>query len=154
VIKTIDHCPRKVENHESDEWKPAMPRASTFVVLLESLLRIRELRADHGAGLDQFYLGNLGAGDVALNDRQLDADVVPEVITKVVHELREYLHPRLPIFVGRNQYVALRDEVIPDLMALNRGSPTGAQSPFGRSSPTNSSRRLPRLISGRGQDTK
>jgi len=98
----------------------AMPRASSFVVLLESLRMIRELRAGHGTGLDRYYLGNLGAPDAALNDRQLDSDIVPEVIGKLVHELRECPHPRMPIFVGRNLYVALRDEVLPDLMALNR----------------------------------
>ena len=97
-----------------------MPRASSFVVLLESLRVIRELRAGRGAGLDRFYLGNLGAPDAALNDRQLDSDIVPEVIGKLVHELRECPHPSLAIFVGRNLYVALRDEVLPDLMALNR----------------------------------
>jgi hypothetical protein len=99
---------------------PAMPRASSFVVLLESLRMIRELRADHGAGLDRYYLGNLGAPDAALNDRQLDSDIVPEVIGKLVQELQEHPHPRMPIFVGRSLYVALRDEVLPDLMALNR----------------------------------
>jgi hypothetical protein len=99
---------------------PAMPRASTFVVLLESLLRIRDLRAGPSAGLDRYYLGNLGAPDAALNDRQLDSDIVPQVIERLVHELRECPHPGLPIFGGRNLYVALRDEVIPDVMALNR----------------------------------
>ena len=99
---------------------PAMPPASSFVTLLQSLLVIRELRAGPGAGLDRFYLGNLGAPDAALNDRQLDADIVPEVIGKLVHELRECPHPRIPIFVGRNLFIALRDEVLPDAMALNR----------------------------------
>jgi len=99
---------------------PAMPRASSFVTLLESLRMIRELRAGHGAGLDRYYLGNLGAPDAALNDRRLESDIVPEVIEKLVHELRECPHARRPIFVGRNLYVALRDEVLPDLMALNR----------------------------------
>jgi hypothetical protein len=37
-----------------------------------------------------------------------------------VHELSECPHPRKPILVRRNLYVALRDEVLPDLMALNR----------------------------------
>ena len=105
---------------EGVSGNPAMPRASSFVVLLESLRMIRELRAGRGAGLDRFYLGNLGAPDAALNDRQLDSDIVPEVIGKLVHELRECPHARRPIFVGRNLYVALRDEVLPDLMALNR----------------------------------
>lgn len=99
---------------------PAMPPAGSFVILLQSLLVIRELRAGHGAGLDRFYLGNLGAPDAALNDRQLDSDIVPEVIGKLVHELRERPHPWIPIFVGRNLFVALRDEVLPDLIALNR----------------------------------
>ena len=39
---------------------PAMPRASSFLVLLESLRLVRELRAGQGAGLDRYYLGNLG----------------------------------------------------------------------------------------------
>jgi hypothetical protein len=105
---------------EGVSGNPAMPQASSFVVLLESLRMIRELRAGRGAGLDRFYLGNLGAPDAALNDQRLDSDIVPDVIGKLVHELRECPHPSLPIFVGRNLYVALRDEVLPDLMALNR----------------------------------
>jgi hypothetical protein len=35
-------------------------------------------------------------------------------------ELCEYPHPKKPVFAGRNLYVALRDEILPDLMALNR----------------------------------
>ena len=100
---------------------PQMPRPSSFAVLMEALLAVRGLRADRGAGLDRYYLGNLGAEEAAaFNERQFDPEVGHEMVRKQVQELCKCPHPRKPVFVGRNFYVALRDEMLTDLMALNR----------------------------------
>jgi hypothetical protein len=100
---------------------PATPGLDSFVALLEALLAVRRLRIDRGVALDRYYLGNLGAEDgAAFNDRQLDPEVVPQVAQKLIQELRESSGSRKPVFAGRSFYVAVRDEELPDLIALNR----------------------------------
>jgi hypothetical protein len=98
-----------------------MPTPPMYVTLLEALLAVRELRTERGSGLDRYYLGNLGVQDRAqLNDRQLDPEVVPRVVAKLIEDLKATQNATKPNFAGRNLYVALRDEIIPDVMALNR----------------------------------
>jgi hypothetical protein len=100
---------------------PSMPGPRAFVTILQSLLAVRELRTERSAGLDRYYLGNLGVQDRAmLNDRQLDPEIVPKVVAKLIEDLQATKNPTKPIFAGRNFYVAIRDEVFPDIMALNR----------------------------------
>jgi hypothetical protein len=100
---------------------PGMPGTASFVTLLEALLAIRRLRSDRGAGLDRYYLGNLGVPDgPALSDRQFDPDLLPQVVTKLIESLRQSPPPTKPSFAGRNFFVAVRDEVIEDVIALNR----------------------------------
>src|SRR5439155_15525412 len=96
---------------------PEMPRPNAFAVRLKALMVVRRLRANRGAGLDRYYLGNLGAEDrEAFNERQFD----PEARSEMAQKQAQYPHPKKPVFAGRNLYVALRDEILPDLMALNR----------------------------------
>ena len=98
-----------------------MPAPEAFAVLLQALLALRELRVERGAGLDRYYIGNLGVQDsAALNDRQLDPEIVGRVAAKLIEDLRGTPNPTKPVFACRNFYVALRDEVFPDMMALNR----------------------------------
>jgi hypothetical protein len=100
---------------------PAMPGPDSFASLLEALLAVRRLRIDRGIALDRYYLGNLGAGDgAAFNDRQLDPEVVSQVAQKCIQDVRESRGSRKPVFAGRSFYVAVRDEELPDLVALNR----------------------------------
>jgi len=100
---------------------PGMPAPEAFAVLLQALLALRDLRVERGAVLDRYYLGNLGVQDsAALNDRQLDPEIVGRVAAKLIEDLRGTPNPTKPVFAGRNFYVALRDEVFPDMMALNR----------------------------------
>ena len=81
---------------------------------------MRELRSDRGTSLDRYYLGNLGLHEGAsLNDRQLDPDVVPKVVAKQIEALKSEKGTTKPTFAARNLYVALHDEEIPDVMALN-----------------------------------
>ena len=101
---------------------PEMPTAQSFAVLLEALMAVRGLRVERGLGLDRFYLENLGFmdGESFFNDRQLDPDVVPRVIGKWIQQLRSSSRPEKPVFIGRSFYVAMRDEKLSDLVALNR----------------------------------
>ena len=100
---------------------PAMPGPAAFVTLLESLLAVRALRTDRGVGLDRYYLGNLGIPDgPALSERQFDPELLPQVVTKLIESLRQSPPPPKPAFAGRNFFVAVRDEVIDDVIALNR----------------------------------
>jgi hypothetical protein len=99
----------------------AMPSPRTFAVLLEALLAVRGLRVDRGVELDRYYLGNLKTeSEVPFNDRQLDPDLVPRVVGQLVKELVELRCKQKPSFAGRNFYVAIRDEELPDIVALNR----------------------------------
>jgi len=100
---------------------PAMPAPAAFVTLLEALLAVRGLRSDRGVGLDRYYLGNLGIPDgPALSERQFDPDLLPQVAIRLIESLRQSPPPPKPAFAGRNLFVAVRDEVIEDVIALNR----------------------------------
>jgi hypothetical protein len=93
----------------------------TLALLLEAFLAVRALRADRGIGLDRYYLGNLGVPDGAsFNERQYDPQLVPQLVGQLVEELRQSSSRPKPEFAGRNLYVALRDEELPDVIALNR----------------------------------
>jgi hypothetical protein len=97
---------------------PLVPTAETYAVLLEALLAIRGLRTDRGAGLDRYYLGNLVDGG-AWNDRKLDTDVLPEVIRRLIEEIRADGNGKKAVGVGRCFYVAVRDEEFQEVVALN-----------------------------------
>jgi hypothetical protein len=98
-----------------------VPRPQAYTALLEALLAVRGLRSDRGFGLDRYYLGNLGVADEAVfNERQFDPDVVPQTVRKLIQQLREEPDPKKPSFAGRNFYVALRDEELPDITNVNR----------------------------------
>jgi hypothetical protein len=99
---------------------PEMPSPSTFAVLLEALLAIRELRTKPCVGLDRYYLANLGLTDAATrSDRTFDPDGVPLAVSRLTQQLRERCHSGKPMFAGRNFHVALRDEPLADIVALN-----------------------------------
>ena len=98
----------------------AMPTPAAYAVLLEAVLAVRGLRGNRGVELDRYYLGNIGTQEeAAFNDRQIDPDLLPRVTTRWVQQLRESPSPPKPSFGGRNFYVAIRDEELPDIVALN-----------------------------------
>jgi hypothetical protein len=104
-----------------DLSKVAMtPPATAFVALLEALLAVRGLRTDRGTGLDLYYLGNLGTPEGGLNERQLDPELVPRTVARLIEDLRQNPASPKPLQAGRCFYVALRDESITDLAALSR----------------------------------
>jgi hypothetical protein len=99
----------------------APPPAAAFISLLEAFLAVRGLRTDRGVSLDRYYLGNFGMPEGAgFNERQLDPDLVPRTVSAVIDGLRKDPGGTKPLFAGRSFYVALRDESIADLIALNR----------------------------------
>jgi len=106
------------ENTREDRSYPA---PAAFAVVIEAVLAVRGLRADRGVELDRYYLSNLGSQEqAAFNDRQLDPDLVPRVTARLLQELRQSPSVSLPVFAGRNFYVSIRDEELPDIVALNR----------------------------------
>jgi hypothetical protein len=99
----------------------ALPGAESFATLIEAWLALRGLRTELGTGLDRYYLGNLGSDDgTVFNERQLDNEVASGVGAKLIRELRESPDAKRPEFAGRNFYVAVRDEVLPDVVVMNR----------------------------------
>jgi hypothetical protein len=104
-----------------DLSKAAMtPPAASFIALLEAFLGVRSLRTDRGAGLDLYYLGNLGVPEGGLNERQLDPELVPRTVARLIEEMRQNPGGAKPLQAGRCFYVALRDESITDLVAISR----------------------------------
>jgi hypothetical protein len=99
---------------------PALPSPSAFAVVLNSLPAVRSLRTDRGGGLDRYYVSNLGYLDsIVLNERQFDSQIVPQLVSGLIQKLRGASAAKKPVFAGRTLYVALWDEVLPDLVAMN-----------------------------------
>jgi hypothetical protein len=100
---------------------PTMPGHRALALVLESFLAVRALRADRGIGLDLYYLGNLGVPDgTSFIERQYDPQMVPQLVGELVEKLRQSSNRPKPTFAGRNLFVDLRDEALPDVIALNR----------------------------------
>jgi hypothetical protein len=97
---------------------PLAPSADSYVVLLESLLAVRGLRTDRGIGLDRYYLGYLVDGG-AWNDRKLDEGLVPDLVHKLVEEVKASGSGKKASGVGRCFYTAIRDEEFQEIMTLN-----------------------------------
>ena len=54
-----------------------------------------------------------------MNDRRLDPEMVPTITAKLIQQLRHAERASRPVFCGRNFYVALRDETLPGIAAIN-----------------------------------
>ena len=81
---------------------PALPSPTVFAVVLEALLAVRSLRTDRGVGLDRYYLGNLGFPDgVTFNERLFDPQLLPQVVGRLIQEMRERSKVSKPVFAGR-----------------------------------------------------
>jgi hypothetical protein len=105
---------------EETSESPDLPLRESYALLLEATLAVRSLRADRGIELDRYYLGNLMPYyDAALNERRLDPDVVPKTVESLIQGLRTASSTPKPTFAGRNFYVALRDETLPNMVALS-----------------------------------
>lgn len=100
----------------------AIPNPDSFIAVLAALLAVRCLRTDRGGGLDHIYLGNLGIPVATVfSERQFDPGLLPNVVGDLIQDLRHAAStPKDVVFAGRNLYVALRDESVIDVVALNR----------------------------------
>lgn len=97
---------------------PSLPEAESLAQLLMAFLAVRSLRIGRGVELDRYYLGNLGCAGV--KERRLDPELVPEVAERLISQLRRCdTCGARPIFAGRSLYVALRDEQLPGIVAIN-----------------------------------
>jgi hypothetical protein len=97
----------------------AAPSAQAFIGLLGAFLAVRGLRIERGAGLDRYYLGNLGVPEgTGFNERQLDPELVPQTVARLIQQLREAPEGPKPLLAGRCFYVALRDESLTDVAAI------------------------------------
>jgi hypothetical protein len=97
---------------------PLAPGPETYIGMLEALLAIRSLRTDRGTGLDRYYLGNLAAAS-QWNERKLNEAVVPDVIAKLIEEIRSTRSGKKATGVGRCLYVAVRDEELSGTVTLH-----------------------------------
>ena len=105
---------------EETSENPDLPLRESYTVLLGATFAVRSLRTDRGIELDRYYLGNLMPyHDAALNERRLDPDVVPQTVQGLIHGLRTAPSTSKPTFAGRNFYEALRDETLPNMIALS-----------------------------------
>jgi hypothetical protein len=97
------------------------PPAQSFIAIFEAFLAVRSLRTDRGGGLDRYYLENLGIPEGGgLNERQLDPELVPQTVAEITEKLKRNPEEKKPLIAGRCLYVALRDEAVSELAALNR----------------------------------
>jgi hypothetical protein len=98
------------------------PSPDSFIAVLEALLAVRSLRTGRGGGLDRFYLGNLDVPVATVfNERQFDPELLPRTVDDLIQGLRQGENSlNGVVFAGRNLYVALRDEAVNDVVALNR----------------------------------
>jgi hypothetical protein len=105
---------------------PAMPEAGSYVVVLEAVLAVRALRADLGAGLDRYDLGNIGVPDVpSFDERCFNAELVPLIFSEGIRRAREVAHAEEARVRRLLLIRALRDEIVSDAMALH-----GVLEPF------------------------
>lgn len=97
---------------------PMAPGPERMIDVLRGLLAVRSLRAVHDRDLDRYYIGNLidrGKWDESM----LDAHVLPELVEKLVTEIRASGIGKRAAGAGRNFYVAVRDEEFQETTALN-----------------------------------
>jgi hypothetical protein len=97
---------------------PMAPGPDRMIDLLRALLAVRALRADRGKELDRYYMGNL-FDHGKWNERNFDAEVFPELVAKLIEEIRASGNGRRASGAGRNFYVAVRDEEFQEVAALN-----------------------------------
>jgi hypothetical protein len=98
-------------NYEDQE----LARKESFADLLEAFLAILKVRPKGGREHHQYYLGNLGA-----SESNPDSETLTERVQESIQALRGSGPATRPLFAGRNLYVALRDEDLEDVAAVNR----------------------------------
>ncbi len=97
---------------------PLAPAAESYAVLSEAFLAVRDLRANRGLELDRFYFSNLPRY-VPPPGWKMDSESIPTVVAGTIEAARKRHDKNPAIGVGRNLFVALRDEAISEVAALN-----------------------------------
>jgi len=116
-IVLADYVQKGCESAPDD---PELPRPESFGRLLEAFLAARALRVEQESNLDDYYLGNLGPRAESSKKGQSKSALLSETAKALIQELRQPDSTTRPIFAGRNLYVALRDEHLQDIAAVNR----------------------------------
>src|SRR2546428_768413 len=101
-------------NYEDQE----LARKDSFADLLEAFLAVMTLRVAGAPQRDPYYLGNLGSRP--LGKQALETETLTESVKALIRELRGPGSVTRPLFAGRNLYVALRDENLEDVAAVNQ----------------------------------
>ncbi len=97
---------------------PMAPGPDRMIDVLRALVAVRNLRTVHDRDLDRYYIGNL-LDRGKWNEQMLDSEVFPELVEKVIEEIRASGNGKRAAGAGRNFYVAVRDEEFQETAALN-----------------------------------
>jgi hypothetical protein len=99
---------------------PAKPDIRSYTAVLEAVLSVRALRRSSNAILDLYYLDNVGVPDaIPISELELRPGIASQALGNLVQQMRAAAIAK-PVFAGKLLYVALRDEEVSDIMALNR----------------------------------
>jgi hypothetical protein len=91
----------------------------SFAELLEAFQALLALRTGSRANRDPYYLGNIGPPAVTRGKSLSDSEAVTQSVKQLIRTLREPGSTTKPVFAGRNFYVAIRDEELEDIAAVN-----------------------------------
>jgi hypothetical protein len=94
-------------------------RQESFAALLEAFQSLLALRTGSAVNRDRYYLGNIGAPALTKGKSRSDSEAVIQSVKQLIRTLREPGSTIKPVFAGRNFYVAIRDEDLEDIAAVN-----------------------------------
>jgi len=99
---------------------PAKPDLQSYIAVLEAVLAVRAIRRGGAPQLDLYYLDNLGVtGAVGIEELERHPEVATQALENLVQQLRAAAIAK-PVFAGKLLYVALRDEEVKNVVALNQ----------------------------------
>ena len=100
---------------------PELPSRESFAQVLEAFLAVQSLWQHSASVEDGYYLGNLSGSMVGTSHGgEREAEIIPAVIRRMVHDLRESPSSERPAFAARNLSMALRDGRLKGADKLNR----------------------------------
>jgi hypothetical protein len=104
---------------EEPEDQPGIPSPESFIGLLEAFRALLSVRAGEVADLYGYYAKNLRPEFFTRRTIPPTAEGIVEAVKELSREVREHGPKQRLVFVGRNLYVALRDENLEDIAAVN-----------------------------------
>ena len=100
---------------------PELPSRESFAQVLEAFLAVQSLWQHSASVEDGYYLGNLSGSMVGTSHGgEREAEIIPAVIRRMVHDLRDSPSSERPAFAARNLSMALRDGRLKGADKLNR----------------------------------